>query len=149
MSAQPWIIERPDLIAFRDDLGSSVCWASIDDDYTEEAKAHKATFAAAGYEYVKNGSDDWFHTDGDLYQGSTLMRVLRRKSDGKLFGFSYWEGGGKHGETMIEHNGDDHGFPSKCDWEDDVEQDERWYVFRPIVEKPIPAYVFEQVLSDD
>ena len=89
------IVDQPDKIAFRDELGSSVCWASIDDDYTDEAKAHKVTFDAAGYEYVKNGSDDWFHTDGDLYQGSTLMRVIRRKSDGKLFGFSYWEGGGK------------------------------------------------------
>lgn len=149
MSTQPWIIERPELVAFRDELGNSICWASIDDAYTEEAEAHKATFDASGYENVKNGSKDWFHTDGDLYQGSTLMRVIRRKSDGKLFGFSYWEGGGKYGEAMIEPNGDDHGFPGKYDWEDGVEEDEIWYVFTPIKEQPILAYVFEQEASDD
>lgn len=133
------IVDLHDKVAFRDDLGSSVCWASIDDAYTEEAEANKAMFDAA-YEYVKNGDDDWFHTDGDLYQGSTLMRVIRRKADGKLFGFTYWSGGGKYGEDMIEHNGDDHGFPSKYDWEDGVAADELWYVFLPIEYAPIPAY---------
>ena len=141
MSDKPWIIERRDLIAFRDDLGHSVCWGSILDAYSEEAEAHKTTFLSAGYEYVKNGSDDWWHTDGDLYQGSTLMRVIRNK-EGQLFGFAYWEGGGKHGETNIEHNGDDHGFPSKYDWQEGVEEEERWYVFRPVEVKPIPAVVF-------
>lgn len=139
-----FIIDQPGKIAFRDELGSSVCWGSIDDDYTEEAKANKATFDAA-YEYVKNGSDDWWHTNGDLYQGSTLMRVIRRKADGKLFGFPYWSGGGKHGEDDIEPNGDDHGFPSKYDFQDGVDEDEVWYVFLPIEYAPLPAYKIAQV----
>ena len=142
MSDQPWIVERPELIAFRDELGSSVCWGNVLDDYSAELRKLKEVFVSAGYKYVKNGTDDWWHTDGDLYQGSTLMRIIRNK-DGKLFGFAYWQGGGKHGEADFDHNGDDYGFESKYDWQDGVEDDEVWYVFRPVVEKPIPAYVFE------
>jgi hypothetical protein len=72
------------------------------------------------------------------------MRVIRRKADGKLFGFAFWQGGGKYGEAMIEHNGDDHGFPSKYDWEDGVDKDELWYVFRPVELAPLPAYKFTE-----
>lgn len=136
------IIDQPDKVAFLNELGSAIAWGSVHDAYSEEAEAMRDLFDAA-YEYVKNGDDDWFHTDGDLYQGSTLMRVIRRKSDGKLFGFSYWQGGGKYGEAMIEANGEDHDLPGKYDWEDGVDEDEVWYVFRPVTATTIPAYEFE------
>ena len=134
-----YIIDQPDKIAFRDDLGHDVAWADLE---YGDAPADQVEAFKDAYELVKNGTDDWFHTDGDLYQGSTLMRVIRRKADGKLFGFTYWSGGGKHGEDMVEHNGDDHDFPSKYDWEDGVDEDEVWYVFLPIVSAPIPAFKF-------
>jgi hypothetical protein len=136
-----YIIDQPDKIAFRDELGHDIAWDSFD--YGDAADEQKAEFKAA-YELVKNGSDSEWHTDGDLYQGSTLMRVIRRKADGKLFGFAFWQGGGKYGEAMIEHNGDDHGFPSKYDWEDGVDKDELWYVFRPVELAPLPAYKFTE-----
>jgi hypothetical protein len=133
-----YIVDQPDKIALRDELGHDVAWDSFD--YGDATDEQKAEFEA-GYEIVKNGSDSWFHTDGDLYQGSTLMRVIRRKADGKLFGFEYWEGGGKHGETYIESNGDEkNGFPNKYDWEDGVDEDEIWYVFQPVEYAPLPAY---------
>lgn len=135
------IVDQPDKIAFKNDLGHDVAWGSVPDECTpEEAEEFDKAF-----EIVKWGSDYQFHTDGDLYQGSTLMRVIRRKADGKLFGFSFWEGGGKYGETVIEHNGDEHGFPSKYDWDDDVEEDDEevWYVFLPVKYTPLPAYTFE------
>jgi hypothetical protein len=69
------------------------------------------------------------------------MRVIRRKADGKLFGFPFWQGGGKYGEMDMEHNGDDHGFESKYDFDGD--EDEFWYVFLPVKSQPIPAYVLE------
>lgn len=131
------IIDQPDKIAFKNDIGHDVVWEEFD--YGDATVEQKAEFEA-NYEIVKNGDDTWFHTDGELYQGSTLMRVIRRKYDGKLFGFPYWEGGGKYGETDIEPNGDDHGFPSKYDWEDDVDEDESWYVFLPVEYAPLPAY---------
>lgn len=136
-----YIVDQEDKVAFLNDLGLSAAWGSAADSYGECSEEERAAFQAA-YEYVKNGSEDWWHTDGDLYQGSTLMRVIRRKADGKLFGFSYWQGGGKHGEASIENNGDYHGFPNKYDWEDGVDEDEVWYVFTPVVPATIPAYKF-------
>lgn len=134
-----YIIDQPDKVAFRDDIGHDVAWGDLE--YGDASFEQIEAFNAA-YELVKNGGRDEFHTDGDLYQGSTLMRVIRRKSDGKLFGFSYWQGGGKYGEANIEPNGDDHGFPGKYDFQDGVDEDEAWYVFRPIELAPLPAYKF-------
>ena len=131
-----YIVDRGDKIALRDELGHDVAWGDLE--YGDATTADKCDFNEA-YELLS----EEFHTDGDLYQGSTLMRVIRRKSDDKLFGFAFWQGGGKYGEAMIEHNGDDHGFPSKCDWEDGVDADELWYVFLPVELAPLPAYRFE------
>jgi len=135
------IINTETKIAFKNAIGHDVAWA---DEYGESTEEDRKAFHA-DFEFVKWGSDNYFHTDGDIYQGSTLMRVIRRKSDGKLFGFAYWEGGGKYGETDIEPNGDEHGFPSRYDWEDDVAEgeEESWYVFLPVKSASIPAYVFE------
>jgi len=130
-----YIVDTGDKIALRDDLGHDVAWGDLE--YGDATTADIADFKEA-YELL----GDEFHTDGDLYQGSTLMRVIRRKSDDKLFGFEFWQGGGKYGEAFIEANGDDHGFPGKYDWEDGVEKDEVWYVFRPIELAPLPAYKF-------
>lgn len=132
-----FIIDQADKIALLNDLGHDVAWDSLD--YGDAAPEQKSEFEAA-YEFVKNGGSSQWHTDGDTYQGSTFMRVIRRKSDGKLFGFPFWEGGGKYGEAHIEPNGDEHGFPGKYDWEDGVEEDEVWYVFLPVVAATIPAY---------
>lgn len=130
-----FIIDAGDKIALRDELGHDVAWGDLDwGDATEDQKAE---FQAA-YELL----DGEHHTDGDLYQGTTLMRLIRRKADEKLFGFSFWQGGGKYGEALIESNGDDYGFPSKYDFQDGVDEDEHWYVFRPVELAPLPAYKF-------
>ena len=131
-----YIVDQPDKIAFRDELGHDVAWGDLE--YGDATTADIADFKEA-YELI---SED-FHTDGDLYQGSTLMRVIRRRSDDKLFGFGFWQGGGKYGEANIEPNGDDHGFPGKYDWQDGVANDEVWYVVRPVKLAPIPAYRFK------
>lgn len=132
-----YIVDQPDKVALRDGIGHDVAWDFLD--YGDARPEQKAEFEAS-YEIVKNGGDASWHTDGDLYQGSTLMRVIRRKADGKLFGFPFWEGGGKYGETLIEPNGDDNGFPGKYDWQGGVDEDEVWYVFLPVVATSIPAY---------
>jgi|GEM_PF-3935048 len=132
-----YIIDQPDKIAFLNELGHDVARGDVE--WGDASDEQKAEFSEA-YEIVKNGYGEWFHTDGDLYQGSTLMRVIRRKADDRLFGFPYWEGGGKYGESLIEANGDEHGFPGKYDWEDGVDEDEVWYVFLPVEYVPLPAY---------
>ncbi|MDR6794841.1 hypothetical protein J2X12_002852 [Pseudarthrobacter oxydans] len=130
-----YIVDEGDKVALRDELGHDVAWGDLQ--YGDANAEQVAEFNEA-YELL----EDEYHTDGDLYQGSTLMRVIRRKADDKLFGFAFWQGGGKYGEADIEPNGDDHGFPSKYDWEDGVDKNEAWYVFRPIELAPLPAYKF-------
>ena len=49
----------------------------------------------------------------DYYQGMNLMALIRRRSDGRVFGYPYWQGGGKYGESMSEPNGDEHGLEIK------------------------------------
>ncbi|WP_104086532.1 hypothetical protein [Arthrobacter sp. GMC3] len=135
------IIDQPDKVAFRNDIGNDIAWGNLD--YGDASDEQRAEFEAS-YEIVKNGNAEWFHTDGDLYQGSTLMRVIRRKADGELFGFPYWVGGGKHGETNVESNGDEHGFPSKYDWQEGIDEEESWFVFLPVESSNIPAYKIKE-----
>lgn len=129
------IVDTGDLVALPDELGHDVAWGDLK---YGDATAEQTKMFKDAYELL----DGEFHTDGDLYQGSTLMRVIRRIGDRRLFGFAFWQGGGKYGEANIEANGDDHGFPGKYDWQDGVDEDEVWYVFRPIELAPLPAYKF-------
>jgi hypothetical protein len=47
----------------------------------------------------------------DYYQGLDFMALIRRKSDGRLFGYPYWKPLAKHAdEPDVEPNGGDHGF---------------------------------------
>jgi hypothetical protein len=77
--------------------------------------------------------------DEDYYQGVTWTALIRRKRDQKLFGFSYWKPVSKHGEALIEPNGDEHGI--------EVEYDQDYnpiggsvYVFAPVREFTIKGY---------
>lgn len=136
------IVDTDNKVALKNGIGHDVAWGNLD--YPDEATPAEVEAFKSAFEVVKWGTHDYFHTDGDLYQGSTLMRVIRRRTDGKLFGFPYWSGGGKHGEDIIEPNGDEeNGFPGEYDWEDGVDEDEVWYVFLPVKYEPVPAYVLE------
>lgn len=142
------IVDMPEKVALKNGIGKDVVWSNLD--YGDEStEAERDAFLSA-FEVVKDEKHkrDWFHTDGDLYQGTNKMIVIRRKSDGKLFGFSYWEGGGKYGEAMVEANGDDHDLPTTWDKDDYTTIDE-WYVFLPVVEEPLPAYRFASELEEE
>jgi len=69
------------------------------------------------FELVKDGGDNSHHLAAeDYYQGLTVMTVIRRKSDGRLFGYCWWDDISKHGSSQYESNGDEHGF----EWDEDV-----------------------------
>lgn len=70
--------------------------------------------------------------DEDYYQGLNVMRVLERKSDGKLFGFEYWEDISKNGDSYLEPNGDEHDF----EWDDGA------FVFLPVKPFTITGFTF-------
>lgn len=79
----------------------------------------------------------------DFYQGLNMITVIRRISDGKLFGYSWWDDISKHGESYIESNGDEY---EELEQDTDVEGfdwDRDWisyYVFQPVEEYSITAY---------
>lgn len=128
------IINEEDRVGFLNELGSSLEWGEFPDDVPEEQKAEFDEL----FEYL----DDGHHTDGDTYQGTTFMVVIRRKGDNKLFGCDYWEGGGKYGERMVGegHTSDD--ALNKYDEENDWEPIEEWIFFLPVEPTTIPAYQF-------
>lgn len=79
--------------------------------------------------------------DDDYYQGLNLTSVIQRLSDGKLFGYEFFEDISKHGETYIDSNGSDFGYDGDC--EEDEDGFEVWYsyyVFRPVEPWTLEAY---------
>lgn len=128
------ILNEPDRVAFEGALGNDIIWGQYGqwgEATAEDREAFDAAFESLG---------DGHHTDGDTYQGTTFMAVVKRKADGKLFGFDYWEGGGKYGERYV-----DEGSTSDHDlnvYDDDFETVEQWRVFLPVEEHAIPAFRF-------
>lgn len=89
-----------------------------------------------GREYTHVGS---FLENGDFYQGLNKISVIRRKSDGKLFGYSWWHDISKYGDALIEPNGSEYGLVCDTDandWDNYVS----YYVFEPVVESSIVIY---------
>lgn len=93
----------------------------------------------AGRQYEMVGQ---FLENDDFYQGLCKITVIRRLSDNKLFGYSWWDDISKHGEAYIEPNGDEFGLECDTDAEDfDWEKDYvSFYVFEPVEEYSIKAY---------
>lgn len=83
----------------------------------------------------------------DYYQGINLIRLIRRKADGRLFGFQYWEDISKHGDAEIEANGDEHGLefepPSDFDWVNGYFP--QAYVFLPVEPFTVTGYQVVEV----
>lgn len=90
-----------------------------------------------GREYEMVGQ---FLENDDFYQGLSMITVVRRKADNKLFGYSWWNDISKHGETYMESNGDEFGLKSRFGVEDDYETLVTSYVFEPVEQYPITAY---------
>ena len=83
------------------------------------------------YEYVGH-----FLENDAFYQGLNMITIIKRKSDGKLFGYSWWDDISKNGDSYIESNGDEY-------FDQDWVNEESWidrYVFTPVEEYPIKAF---------
>lgn len=78
----------------------------------------------------------------DYYQGMTFTHVIKRKSDGELYGFKFWEDISKYGGPFLEVNGTDYGFdydvPDGFNWEEDYYP--QVYVFLPVKEFSVKGY---------
>lgn len=78
----------------------------------------------------------------DSYQGLNMITVIKRKSDDKLFGYSWWDDISKHGSSYVESNGDEFGLECDTDadgfdWDTDYIS---YYVWQPVEAYYITAY---------
>lgn len=67
----------------------------------------------------KIDSHDYLVSD-DFYQGTEFTRVITRRSDGRKFGFTYWDSpGNDRFEAQFESNAEDQGFTVQ--WDDELD----------------------------
>lgn len=91
----------------------------------------------------------------DYYQGITVMALIRRRSDGRLFGYEHFVDISKNGKySLHEANGDEHGFeydetleadPGRHVAPDDVDDLNEVYVWLPVQPFVITGYRFLKV----
>lgn len=83
--------------------------------------------------------------NADFYQGVNMITVIRRKSDGRLFGYSWFDDISKHGESYMVCNGYEYGI--ECDTSaDDFDWDNdyvAYWVFEPVVEASLVIYKYK------
>lgn len=132
-------IEDDRVIVF-DDLGESV----VLDEFSDIEDGIKANWDA-NFELV---GDNFLQPDEDFYQGLNFLTVIKRKSDGRLFGYERWEPVAKNAETYLDANGDQHGFenweiPDGFNWDDDYFP--TVYVFLPVEPVMLPGFKFSEV----
>ena len=77
-----------------------------------------------------------------FYQGVEFMALIRRRSDGRLFGYPYWKPVAKYAECDdVGPNGDDHDLEPT--WTDDTYEeyaDGPFYVWLPVEPFTITGY---------
>lgn len=139
-----FIVEEDKLIVF-DDFGDYLCAGSFDDElfiYEDGMKEKLDNFKEA-FEIVNMGRNIMGDPNESFYQGVNFVKLVRRKSDGKLFGFDYFRMlSDISNETGIEPNGDEHGYdfevPNDFNWEEDYYPSV--YVWLPVKTFTITGY---------
>lgn len=133
MSTEPIVVQENRVVLrgeLAEDVIHNVSWSE-----TPNLEAFKELFEIVG-EFPGDPSESY-------YQGRTITQVIRRKSDGRLFGFSFWQGGGEYGESFVEPNGEEHGIePERNPPEYEAEGGEV-YVFLPAKEFSVKGYAVE------
>jgi hypothetical protein len=122
------------------DLGDSVIW----DSWWDIDESIKEIFLNT-FDILKPAYMSYWLADNDFYQGLNVMSVIRRKSDGQLFGFQWWNDISDNGESYIEGNGDEHGYELDDSVADKLTSEE-WdalpsiYVWTPVEEWSLKGY---------
>lgn len=119
--SEPLTIE-PDRIIMRgewvEEIIFNVAWSE-----TENIDEFNAAFEIDPHDYLA--------AEG-YYQGCDFTRVIRRRSDGRTFGYSYWSSPGNDAyESTSDPNGEDHGFEVSWDNEADEAIGGEVYVWLP------------------
>lgn len=117
-------------ITFSGKFGAALAWGGLwefaaaernggDPDLTYEDMAKFNAFVA---EF--EGPEQFLENQDFSDYGANRFQVIQRRATGEYFGFSYYEGLGKHGETIVEEDNDFEGN----------------YTFVPVEPYPITAF---------
>jgi len=104
------VVNEPDRVLLREPLGGEivmdVAWSK-----TEGIEEFNELFEIDPTDYIAST---------DYYQGMDFTRVIKRKSDGRLFGFQFWDSPGNDGmEAQYDSNAEGQGL--KVEWDDEVD----------------------------
>lgn len=130
-STTPFIINESDRVILNGEDAEAVIYGSLP--FEEDSRAEfQELFELDKSDYLRST---------DFYQGVKLLRTIRRRSDGRLFGYEYDSAPGIDFDQYLEPeaNGDEHGFESTLD-EDDEYLDGPFYVFQPVREITIKGF---------
>lgn len=162
MSEHDWSLyaNEPDRVILRGKLATEVIiggddMAATDPEHWYHDVAHEvaapflAEFDIPSPPHGCNGA--WLENT-DFYQGINAMRVIRRKADGRMFGYCYWDtAGNDNWESDPHSNGDDHPGANLPEPDTDVpgfDWDTVWppstYVFLPVEPYVITGYRFPE-----
>jgi hypothetical protein len=144
---EKWFTVTDDEVVILGDAAQDIIYSyngkiSVDNMTPEEAEEFADLFDILGTEFLGDPKESF-------YQGITFMVVIKRKSDGKLFGYPFWKPVAKHAEEYLESNGDEYGysFPSEFidapgfDWDTDYVA--AW-VFKPVEPFTVTGYHIEK-----
>lgn len=107
------IINEPDRVVLVGEWGSEVVYGVMYSGTENKAEFDELFEIPAWSRNVLGDPNE------DFYQGMTFMSLIMRKSDGKLFGYKRWENVAKYNDYEVEPNGDEHGFESTFDEDND------------------------------
>lgn len=130
-TAPPPIVNEPDRVILRGELATDVIYDVIWS-HTPHSAEFQAEFEIVSGNHLGDPKEDY-------YQGVTWTALIKRKSDGRLFGFHYWEPVSKHSEAYFESNAEEHGIETEHD-EDYNTIGGRVYVFAPVREFTVTGY---------
>jgi len=142
MSTRDTFVNEADRVIIYDDLAENVIHDMLGYDMLDYEAGDTTKAFMAAFDVVTPTGHFMADPDEDFYQGIDVMAVIKRKADGRLFGFKYWTPISKHADVQIEANGDEHGLqfdpPDGFDWDNDYFPEP--YVFQPIEPFTITGY---------
>lgn len=131
MSIQDLVTDiEPDRIIMYGDWAQEVILDILYDENPDLEEAFHADFEIVGDKFMGDPKEDF-------YQGVTFITVIRRKADGRLFGYEHWQPVAKNADYDLQENGDENGI------EQEYIDSEHWcpiWVWLPVKEFRITGY---------
>lgn len=130
------LIVEPDRVIMRGDWGSEVIY-DVTWSETENIADFEAAFEIVSGHHMADPKESF-------YQGVEFMALIRRKADGRLFGYPYWKPVAKHAEAEdVGPNGEDHGFEATFNEDYTEYVDGPYWVWLPVEPFTITGYRIE------